>query len=159
MIISVDPGLHGAVACFTDAGEFIEVFDIPVMQSNGKQAYVKNVVNAGGLAKRLPAVPISLAFVEAATAMPDQGVSSVFSTGHTFGSITSVLAVMGIPYLIVRPQEWKKHFGLSREKEAARARAIQLYPAATTYLERKKDHNRAEAILIGRFGIEKHNID
>jgi crossover junction endodeoxyribonuclease RuvC len=176
MIISVDVGLSGAVACFTDAGEFLEVFDIPTMQANGKQAYVKNVVNSAGLAKRLPAVPATLAFVETVTAMPASrgkkgeqqdgeptgwGVSSIFSLGCTLCSITSVLAVLGIPYLMIRPQEWKKHFRLSRDKEEARCRALQLYPDAALYLARKKDHNRAEAILIGRYGIEKqaHMLD
>jgi len=155
-IVGIDPGLSGAVAVFCD-GHFSEVVDLPTMQSGGKQSFVKNVVNAGELARMLGDRTRGadvVVYVETVSAMPKQGVASMFSMGHTLGSITSVLAALGLPYLMVRPQEWKKAAGLLKtEKDQARTYAIRRFPAAEKYLARKKDHNRADAILIGHYGV------
>lgn len=158
-ILGIDPGLTGACAVFTDKGEFVEVFDIPVMQTGGKQSFVKNVVNASGLHDQLAGMGCMsglAAYVETTSSMPGQGVSSMFSMGYTAGTITAVLACLGIPYTMVRPQEWKKAAGLIKsEKGQSRALAIQRFPAAAKALGRVKDHNRAEAILIAAYGATK----
>lgn len=155
LTIGIDPGLSGAVAIFCD-GQFAEVFDLPTMQSGGKQAFVQNAINAGELARMLAERTKGadvMVYVETVSAMPKQGVASMFSMGHTLGSITAVLAALGLPYLMVRPQEWKKAAGLLKtEKDQARTYAIRRFPAAAEYLARKKDHNRADAILIGSYG-------
>ena len=59
----------------------------------------------------------------------------------------------GFPLHVVRPQDWKRYFSLPKEKEHARALAISYYPQAP--LARVKDHNRAEALLIARYGWER----
>jgi crossover junction endodeoxyribonuclease RuvC len=165
LILGIDVGLTGAVSVFRGDGCFIEVFDLPTMQANGKQACVKNIVNAGGLmldlGQRLGigprvgtngSIPNVLAYVETVSAMPKQGVASMFSLGHTLGTVQAVLACLHIPYLLIRPQEWKKALGLLKtEKDESRAKAIALFPGATDSLLRAKDHNRAEAILIGAY--------
>lgn len=159
-ILGIDPGLSGACAVLTDAGEFVEVFDVPVMQAGGKQSYVKNVVNAAAMHDRLVLVrsrgAALFAYVESVSAMPKQGVASMFSLGHTVGTIQSVLACLHIPYVMVRPQEWKKSVGLLKtEKAQSRAVAIQRFPSASPQLTRVKDHNRAEAILLGHYGAQR----
>jgi len=177
-VIGIDPGLSGACAVFTDSGEFVDVFDVPVMQAGGKQSYVKNVVNAASLHDKLQVVRSGgagvVAYVESINAMPKQGVASMFSMGHTLGAIQSVLACLRIPYVMVHPQEWKKHYGLknpvvmvknkktgelkAKKKKApgqSRALAIQRFPEASQWLERVKDHNRAESLLIAHYGAQR----
>jgi len=88
--------------------------------------------------------------IEEAQAMPGQGTRSMFQTGLGMGIWLGVLAALQLPYRRVRPQIWKKAFGLGKDKEASRLKAMQLYPGAD--LRRKKDHGRAEALLLAFYG-------
>ena len=82
-----------------------------------------------------------------------QGSASVFSFGDTRGSIRTVIEVLCLRPQWVAPQSWKRWFKLSPDKNAARLKALQFYPQAD--LQRVKDHNRAEAILIARYGYDR----
>jgi len=159
-IAGIDPGLSGAVTVMSEAGEVVDVFDLPVMQTGGKQSFVKNTINAGALFAKLQMVRSGgaglVAYLETTSSMPGQGVSSMFSMGHTLGSIQSVLACLQIPYVMVRPQEWKKALGLIKaDKNISRALAIQRFPSAAAWLERVTDHNRAESLLIAHYGAQR----
>ena len=146
MKIGVDCGISGAIALLNDNVSFISVHDMPVMAGTGK----RQQVNAAELAKILKLVG-GIAYVERVSAMPKQGVSSMFSFGTSYGIVLGVLAAIGIPTILVTPQSWKKRAGLTgKEKDYARTLAQQLYPAAE--LGRKKDIGRADALLIARFG-------
>ncbi len=60
----------------------------------------------------------------------------------------------GVPLSIIESSAWKKYYRLKGDdKEGARALALQLYPHLASSLARKLDHNRAEALLIARFGL------
>ena len=148
MVVGIDPGLSGALAFLFEDGTYSGVFDMPVMAA-GKTG--RQQVNAAALVEWMKKVyPPDRAVLEHVAAMPKQGVSSVFSFGQSFGIILGVLAALEIPVELVRPNVWKKAYGLGKDKEEARARAIQLYPAAP--LSRKKDAGRAEALLLARYG-------
>jgi len=148
MKIGVDCGISGAIALLNDNGSFISVHDMPVMAGTGK----RQQVNASELAKIFRSMfEGGEAYVERVSAMPKQGVSSMFSFGTSYGIVLGVLAAIGIPTILVTPQSWKKRAGLTgKEKDYARTLAQQLYPAAE--LGRKKDIGRADALLIARFG-------
>jgi len=88
--------------------------------------------------------------LEESQAMPGQGTRSMFTVGVGFGLWLGVLAALQMPYTRIRPQVWKKALGLGKDKEAARLRAMQLYPGAD--LRRKQDHGRAEALLLAWYG-------
>src|SRR5690606_16808140 len=106
---------------------------------------------AGLLHEAAPVLKMPHAYVERVSAMPGQGVSSMFNFGMGYGVIQGVLASLGIPYTLVTPQTWKKRAGLAgKDKDNARTLAQQLCPEAP--LGRKKDIGRADAILIARFG-------
>lgn len=161
MIIGIDPGLTGAVAFVWD-GLYL-VLDIPTMANGKGSSKVKQQVNASALKSMIlrniedddgHIGPCSV-FMERVSSMPGQGVASMFSMGDTFGCIRGVCAAMGLPVEIVTPQSWKKHYHLGSDKEVIRAKAIELFPLAE--LGRKKDHNRAEALLIARYGAELNN--
>ncbi len=151
MIAGVDPGLTGAIALLHDDGRFFGVFDMPTMaKGSGK----KRCVNAADLSKILSdqhemTVKVVL---ERVSAMPKQGVSSVFSFGESYGVCRGVVAALGIPLEQVTPQAWKKKFSLiGKDKDAARTLAIETWPLAP--LSRKKDQGRADALLIAKFGL------
>lgn len=153
IVVGIDPGLSGAMAAVTQDG-LMAVTDLPVIAKGKGAGKVKNEINPAGLVAMLREWVTFrddvLVVVERVSSMPGQGVASMMSLGDTVGCIRGVVAARGMPIEWVTPQRWKKHFGLPADKEYARARAIQLYPEAP--LTRKKDHGRAEAILIARYG-------
>jgi len=93
--------------------------------------------------------------LEEAQAMPGQGVRSMFTCGVGFGVWLALLAALALPHTRVRPAIWKKALGLGKDKEAARLRAMQLFPTAD--LRRKRDHGRAEALLLAYWGRQQEN--
>lgn len=148
MIIGIDPGNTGAIAFLEECGSLFKVEDMPIM-ANGK----KNQVNAAELARLLSIPDITVAVVERVSAMPGQGVSSMFNFGMGYGVIQGVLAANKIPFHLITPQKWKKAALLSgKDKDNARTLAQQLYPDAP--LGRKRDIGRADAILIARYGVD-----
>jgi len=151
--IGIDPGITGALAILDENNELGDMADMPVMQlGSGNKQQVNGAHLARVLASWHTPGEIITAYLEAVSAMPKQGVTSVFNFGMGYGVIQGVLAAMQIPYVLVRPGEWKKRAGLvGKKKDAARTMAQQLYPAAE--LDRKKDIGRADAILIARFGV------
>lgn len=151
MIIGIDPGLTGAIAWLNeDDLSFINVVDMPTMALTG----ARRQVNAAELAKIINETldkEVGIIYLERVSAMPKQGVSSVFSFGMSYGIVLGVVAALGLPMALATPQSWKKRAGLiGKEKDAARTLAQQLYPAAP--LGRKMDCGRADALLIARFG-------
>lgn len=127
----------------------------------------------------------TMAVVERLNAMPNQGSASGYSLGDSSGVVRAVLATLGIPTHFITAGDWKKHFKIAakgpakkekgqkftaeeekqRQKDRARAKGeakeqarslvIQLYPGIASSLSRKADHNRAESVLIARYGQER----
>lgn len=150
IIIGIDPGITGAIAIIDDSGNLVGIHDMPTMP---KGAGKKKQINPCSLVGMLSGYGRVTAYLERVSAMPGQGVSGVFTFGECFGVIRGVLAAAYIPLVLVTPQSWKRRFGLiGTEKDAARTKAIELYPAAS--LARKKDIGRADALLIARYGWE-----
>lgn len=156
--IGIDPGLSGAVACIGN-GAVQLLFDIPVTA----KLYGKgNIIDASALLWKLKTQIDSWNYTEhgggvihseALSAMPGQGVTGMFSLGHTMGVIEGVRASLGLTTHYWRPQQWKKWAGIAgKDKDRARTLAAQLYPAIAEKLTRKKDDGRAEAILIAHYG-------
>ena len=158
-IIGIDPGITGAIAAIFDNGGY-QVLDIPVMANGKGKSKVKNHVNAAGVLDILKSIGHATVYIERVSARPMrdknnkpvQGSASTFSLGDTFGCLRGVCAAAGYPVEFITPQSWKRHFRLSSDKEQVRARAIELFPSAP--LGRKRDHNRAEALLIAKYGLE-----
>jgi crossover junction endodeoxyribonuclease RuvC len=149
-MLGIDPGLEGAIAWRGDDGDGVfGVSDIPTMGEGTKRR-----VNGAALADWLRPYAFTGAYFELVGAMPKQGVSSTFRFGEAAGTIAGVLQAMGIPIVRVTPQVWKKHYNLQGQaKEQSRAFAIQLFPECASALARKKDHQRAEALLLAAYGI------
>ncbi len=150
-IIGIDPGLSGGIAILDDLKVF-DFFDMPIM-SEGKKN--KNQLNSAQLVNIIKKHIVSgntFVIVEQVSAMPGQGVTSMFNFGQTFGSIKGICAALNLPIFYVRPAKWKKHFELiNSSKDASRTKVIEMYPSISDRLSRKKDVNKADAILIARY--------
>lgn len=144
--IGIDPGITGAIASISPSG--IEFVDCPSIKQNGKNRPNSTLMAAE--LKRL-ALPDSIAIIEIVHAMPGQGVSSMFTFGMGYGIWLGLLSGLGIPFEMITPQTWKKHFGVGGDKEASRNIALQLFPSTTNDLKLKKHHGRAEALLLAEY--------
>lgn len=149
MIIGIDPGVSGALAAMSLAGEVLETLNTPCVKVGSKSR-----VNGAAVAAWLRGLgTIEHAYLEQVGAMPGQGVSSMFTFGHSAGVLEGILQGMGIAYTLVTPQAWKKRAGLvGTDKDAARSRAIQLYPDLRILDLKGKGQAVADAILIARHG-------
>jgi hypothetical protein len=152
-VLGWDPGLAGGLAII-DRREVLLLIDLPVHRIGvaGKAALRPELdLHAihGALADY---APYAHAFVERAAARPGQGTVSMFRFGVAFGSILGLLAAMGVPFTVVQPKAWQKHHGIGPTPDAARQRAMQLYPAMAPRLGAKRDVHRADALLIGDYG-------
>lgn len=146
VIMGVDPGISGAVAFyFTEVPSRVSVDDVPV--AGGE-------INVAELARLIRIHRPSMAVIERVSAMPGQGVTSMFNFGRSYGDVRGTIGAMSIPLHFVTPQKWKKHFGLSSDKDESRLRAIRLFPAVADSFKLKKHDGRAEAALIALYGSQ-----
>ena len=165
IIFGIDPGVSGAI-CVLEGGEgrIIEVYEMPTMidgkknkrQVNGAEVtniFKKELINENNRIESSENYEkIAKVVVEHVTAMPGQGVTSMFNFGQSFGVIKGICAALKLPIYFVRPTKWKKHFNLIKtNKDASRTKVIEAYPEISNQLSRKKDSNKADAILIARY--------
>jgi len=154
LIIGIDPGISGAI-CFFENGEVKDVIDMPTMadgKKNKRQINSSQIFNE--ISTRIEHYSLNnvQAVVEQVSAMPGQGVTSMFNFGQSFGVIKGICAAMQLPIFFVRPTKWKKHFDLiNSQKDASRTKAIEMFPKISSILSKKKDANKADAILIASF--------
>lgn len=153
-IIGVDPGASGAVAILEDTGQLVQVFDMPSVEIQvGSKAKRRVAPEMLASELRLYNVHGTVAVVEQVSARPGQGVSSMFAFGQAYGLVLGVLAGLWIPTKTVTPSAWKKALKLNTGKDAARAKAAQLWPQMAGEFKRVKDDGRAEAALIANWGL------
>jgi crossover junction endodeoxyribonuclease RuvC len=151
LIVGVDPGLSGAIAFLHD-GELVNCEDLPTVEvAHGDKT--RKEISPALLHDRLinTDIKINHAMVEHVWSSPGMGVTSSFRFGQSFGCIMAVLACAGITTYLVRPAEWKRAFGLNKDKAVSREMAIRLWPDQAHYFARAKDDGRAEASLLAEF--------
>ena len=162
LIIGIDPGISGSL-CFFEDGKIIDLVEMPNMadgkknkrQVNGSQIYNEIYSRIKDLEKGNIKV-----IIEQVSAMPGQGVTSMFNFGQSFGVLKGVCSAMQLPMYFVRPAKWKKYFNLiNSEKDASRTKAIEIFPYISGKLSRKKDANKADAILIASFFFETYQSE
>ena len=162
LIIGIDPGISGSI-CFLEDGKILDVIEMPTMtegkknkrQVNGSQIYNEILIRINKKEKQNIRVVI-----EQVSAMPGQGVTSMFNFGQSFGILKGICSAMQLSMYFVRPAKWKKYFSLiNSEKDASRTRAIEIFPYFSSQLTKKKDANKADAILIASFYYETYKIE
>ena len=162
LIISIDPGISGSL-CFFEEGKIIDIVEMPNMaagkknkrQVNGAQIYNEISLRIKNFQKENIKVVI-----EQVSAMPGQGVTSMFNFGQSFGVLKGICSAMQLPMYFVRPAKWKKYFNLiNTKKDASRTKAIEIFPYISAQLSKKKDSNKADAILLASFFFETYQSE
>ena len=154
LIIGIDPGISGAI-CFFQNGVITDVIDMPSMadgKKNKRQINSQQVFNE--ISERIINIPKKeiIVVIEQVSAMPGQGVTSMFNFGQSFGVLKGICSAMQLSMYFVRPAKWKKYYGLIKtEKDASRTKVIEIFPYISNKLSKKKDSNKADAILIANF--------
>jgi crossover junction endodeoxyribonuclease RuvC len=141
----IDPGVGGAIAVIEDGQA--EVVDLP----QGPYG-----VDPVALAEQLDAWGVRSITLEDNRAVGSNGSLANFSMGRAVGLIVATALITHRPLWRVKPQDWQRSVGVanvraSERKEAHRQRARELFPECESKLKRKKDHNRADALLIAEY--------
>ena len=154
IIFGIDPGVSGAISIMENK-KVLEVYEMPTMidgKKNKKQINGSQVTNIFKERLSSDSDKEIVVVVEHVNAMPGQGVTSMFNFGQSFGVIKGICSALSLPIYFVRPTKWKKYFNLIKtNKDASRTKVIQIYPKISSKISRKKDSNRADAILIARY--------
>ena len=145
-ILGIDPGLSGALVILEDT-QPIEWIRMPTYIV-GKS----NRVNGAAVASFINKSKIDRAVIELVHSFPGQGVTSMFTFGHACGTVMGVLAALEIPVSGITPQEWKKRAGLiGKDKDAARSKALELWPHWRVLDKKVEGQAMADAALIALF--------
>jgi len=149
--IGVDPGSTGAMAFlyYSTTPDIIMEINIYDYEGGGALRELRQIAG-------LNLQNICHVIIEAVHAMPGQGVSSTFKFGVSYGKVIGWVEALGYPHEFVTPAKWKKEMydsaaRLKDLKEQSRQLAIRFYPDAEKFLKRKKDHNRAESLLLAGY--------
>lgn len=143
-IAAIDPGISGAVALVDTTTSEALVADLPTI-ALGK----RNTINPYSLASVLREWAPNLLVIEHVATRPGQGVSSSGNFMYGAGVLFGVAGALGLEVDFVPPATWKRGLNLlGTSKEASRSLALRLFPALQSELKRKKDSDRAEALLI-----------
>ena len=153
LFVGIDPGLSGALAF--RFGEEMDVRPMPTLTIS-KAKGTRRVLDLTALSniiddKTKNAARVGV-FIERVSAMPKQGVASMFSFGESYGAIKGIVAAHFLPMTLVTPVTWKAKLKVSKNKDDARYRASQLMPRFAHLWSRRKDDGMAEAALIAFYG-------
>lgn len=153
LMVGIDPGVQGALAWLTKDGALVHVADLPMAEVKVGKTMRKRLVPAvlaSMLAERRP----SHVYLEEVATRPGEGAVGAFAFGRGFGQLEGLLAGVGLPYTLVRPQTWKGKLHVPADKGSARMIACRLWPAMAKQFARVMDDGRAESALIGYYGCQ-----
>ena len=161
-IIGIDPGITGAI-CFFENGKIIDVIEMPNMPEGKKN---KRQVNGAQITneitsriKKIDKKNVKVV-IEQVSAMPGQGVTSMFNFGQSFGVLKGICSALQLSVFFVRPVRCKKYYNLiNSNKDSSRTKAIEVFPYISEKLTKKKDSNKADAILISSFFHDSLNFN
>lgn len=158
--IGIDPGFKGAIGILDSKGKFLAVYDMPISETpTGKTKIVnfkrvpevKQEVNGLELSKLMLPYKKGKGIIEAVHAMPDQGVTSVFNFGTSYGIALGVMQTLELCPAKISPHKWKGDLNLNDDKTLSIELAKKLFPEASEYLKLKKHDGRAESLLLAYY--------
>lgn len=158
MICGVDPGRTGALAVLHDDGTIAEIVDMPAIEvivGGKKRLRVSAAGIAGFFHKWKSAADEFTIIIEETQPMRKMGEVGAFGLGRNSGLAEGAAAGARVSLQPVRPQAWKKYFGLHADKGGSRLRAQQQWPNQASLFTRVKDDGRAEAALIALYGLKR----
>ncbi|KAK1291853.1 hypothetical protein QJS10_CPB17g01679 [Acorus calamus] len=159
LVVGIDPDVSGALSLLRGDGPGLcaQVFDSPHLQilvgkRTRRRLDAKSIVQ---LIRSFEAPLGTTAYIEQSNPFPQDGKQGWWSGGYNYGLWIGILVASGFSVIPVPSQSWKKHFelaGSSSSKDDSREAASMLFPSLRSHLKRKKDHGRAEALLIAAYG-------
>ena len=150
-IVGIDPGVEPAFALKDLKTGQIEFFDDGFnVVKRGKKAHKEP--NVALLAHRLRTWGPDIVILEHVNPISGQGLASTGTFMRAFGQLEGLIVGLGFPYQLVRPQQWQRDLRVKSGHDEARAKVLQWYPGLASELSRKKDHNRAAALLLAIWG-------
>jgi crossover junction endodeoxyribonuclease RuvC len=158
IVVGIDPGTRGglvAVRVTDDSiGTLLSTIDIPTVGDGARER-----VDVAAVRDWLNTFKPAFVLIERAQAVPRQGASSGFKYGRSVGALEATVVLSTIPLEIVEPTAWKRYWHLpGKDKERARQKALEVFPAAHDMLTRKKDHGKAESALLALYGIRTSRL-
>jgi Holliday junction resolvasome RuvABC endonuclease subunit len=143
-VVGVDPGITGAFALHV-GGKLTALEDMPEHDTR---------VDGAAVAEILKAMAPDCVYIENTQPMPRNGSIASFKLGLNTGIVIGVVQTLSHPLFRIRPTQWKSKMGVSRmDKNGVRGIVREMYPDWGSCFARVKDHNRAEAVLISRYGV------
>ena len=143
LFMGIDPGLSGAWALIDGAGGYVSAGD---MHNEDGRVLTRHVWADMVMAVGINKVKVA---VERVHSMPKQGVSTTFAFGAAYGCALTLGNMFEDQAVLVTPNQWKKYYGLSSDKNESSALARDMWPTAPIKL--KKHNGRAEALLIANY--------
>ena len=156
LTIGVDPGMLGALVVLADGvpDQFIDMPTVPRPTTGNEVDAFRLAALLRGVLQRHPGAHV-FAAVEAVSVRPGESPTRGKNAGEGVGTVKGVLAALGVRWVVVQPQTWKRHFSLLKtEKDIARQFAMQRFPSHAIHLTRKKDNGRGDAALIALWAWE-----
>lgn len=157
-VLAVDIGSSGAAALLDDTGALLDVVDLPTLDAGPAcRPEISPHLFAAIVRRWAP----SRAWVEHIGPRLGDRPASSFAFGGSKATVETALAVLGVPFRTITPATWKRAAGIPPGKglkDLARARAIERWPAQAEAFARVKDHDRAEAALIGWAGLQREGM-
>lgn len=152
MKVGIDPGIRGGIALLDNKGKFVQVWNMPIeaKRKGGHRVDAHALLDIAREITEQGAVEVVV--IESTSAMPGQGVSTMFQMGDSLGTVRVFAAVVSPRIELVHPARWKKAVGVGSNKGHSLARARQLWPEARSCISLKKDEGLAEALLIAYYG-------
>jgi crossover junction endodeoxyribonuclease RuvC len=160
----VDPGLTGALCVLDSETKEVSFVDTPVVEVRvgKKMKHQQDVYAIVRILRSICTGKDAMVVIEKVNAMPgagadgtrqSMGATSAFNFGLGYGEWLGILAALEIPHQQVHPATWKDAVmqGCTKEKDSSRVKAMQLFPKTAKDLARKKDHGRADALLIAEW--------
>ena len=141
MIIGIDPGLKGAF-CFLYPRKPPVVIAMPLMPNSGRR-------NLHDLDEQMSIIKFS-----GASLVAIEDVTRPAKLTRHQGFLIGVAKCAGIDVVHIRPQIWKKHYGIGPDKSESIAKALELMPSLGDTIKLKSHDGLAEAALIAWFAKE-----
>lgn len=155
VIIGIDPGLKGGICRASVTSDYWFTYAMPVAGGGIDLFELREILTVP-----LSNPPAKLVVIEKVHNMPKDGGSSSFKFGDGFGSLKGICVGLGLPFILVTPQQWKKTVLVGYDWKGNKGTSIvyvrQRYPHLSlkpTEGCRKDSHGLADAVCLAEYGV------
>lgn len=156
IIAGIDPGLKGGIVALEILTSGVAGWArLPVAEHEGKRRIDGRAF--AGLIRRLQDKGLRGVVIETAFAKPNENRNSTATIFINYGRLLGVLEALGVDYVFVRSQSWKRMFNVGKTTEDSIIAARQFWPKYTQSMWRGKRGGEidgvCDAALIALYGL------